>query len=222
MLVRIKRQAGPNFDPIWQTFEIDCDPNTAIASVINKLNARDNLVDVDGNKASLIKWECGCSQKLCGACAMVINGKPALACSTYIKDFNTSEITIAPLSKFPVVEDLIVDRSIIQENLKEAKAYIDEYASTKPKDYAQLYSVSKCLKCGLCLEVCPNYNKGEHFFGAMFANESFDLIKQTANRKKELKKEFSKHFAKGCSKSLSCIEVCPMKIDTIASMTRAK
>lgn len=151
---------------------------------------------------------------------MVINGVPRLACSAFLRDIKGDELTLEPLSKFPVIDDLIVDRSIIESNLHRARAYLGEYKKLVEKDFPQLYSTAKCLKCGLCLEVCPNYIKGENFFGALFANEMYLLSFQSADRSVQLKKEYDKHFAAGCSKSLSCVEVCPMGIDTLSSMAK--
>ncbi len=54
----------------------------------------------------------------CGACAMLINERPRLACSTFLHMLKGSTITLEPLSKFPLVRDLIVDRSNLFENLK--------------------------------------------------------------------------------------------------------
>ena len=56
---------------------------------------------------------------------MIINGVPALACNTFVDEVTKKDLVLEPLSKFPVVADLIVDRSIIYENLNSAKAYID-------------------------------------------------------------------------------------------------
>ena len=151
---------------------------------------------------------------------MVINGTPALACATFLRDLKGDTVVLEPLSKFPVVADLVVDRDIINRNLIEAQSYLGTYKQSKPKDYPHLYTTAKCLKCGLCLEVCPNYKKGENFFGAQFANESYLLATQSADRKKALKKEYDKHFAAGCSKSLSCVKVCPMEIDTLTSIAK--
>ena len=222
MLVKIKRQNDAQSEPYWQTFRYDGDKSGTVSSLLDALNYTDDLYDIDGNPAPRIRWECSCSQKMCGACAMVINGVPALACGYFLKDIKGDELTLTPLTKFPVVADLIVDRSIISENLKKAQAYLGTYQAIKGKDYPQLYSTAKCLKCGLCLEVCPNYKAGESFFGAAFANESFLLSKQSADRKKELRKEYAEHFAASCSKALSCVKFCPQQIDTLASIARMR
>ena len=87
--------------------------------------------------------------------AMVINDIPALACETFLKNLKSNIITIRPLRKFPVVHDLIVDRSSIHENLKRTNVFIGEYQPQQNEDFRHQYDAAKCLKCGLCLEVCP-------------------------------------------------------------------
>ena len=235
MHVKILRKNAPNTEPYWETFSYDGPVEASVASLLDYLNYKDDIVNVQGDGVPRIGWECSCLQGACGSCAMVINGRPSLACETFVKDLG-GEITIEPLSKFPVIHDLVVDRSVIQENLKKTNAYIEEYKGQTPskdnrdiafkerrkrdKAHAHQYSVSKCLKCGLCLEVCPNYGKGESFFGACFANDSYLIASRSSFRSAEMKEEYSKHFAKGCSKSLSCMEVCPVGIGTIASIAR--
>ena len=151
---------------------------------------------------------------------MVINGIPALACATFADEVKGEELVLEPLSKFPIVADLIVDRSIIYENLINAKAYLEGIAASDKKDRKQQYSVAKCLKCGLCLEVCPNYRPGGDFFGAVLANESYLVSSQSTEKRPPVVKEYKKHFGAGCSKALSCQTVCPMEIETITSIMR--
>ncbi|MBR6258964.1 MAG: hypothetical protein IKR21_02005, partial [Oscillospiraceae bacterium] len=73
-------------------------------------------------------------------------------------------------------------------------------------------------KCGLCLEVCPNYVNGKTFFGAAFANDCYLVAARNKAKKSEIVKAYDAHFGSACSKSLSCMEVCPVKIQTIASL----
>lgn len=220
MRVTIKRQKDPESLPYWQSFQYDGPMDTTVAAVLDALNYTDDLFDETGKPAPRIRWECSCLQKLCGACAMVINGKPALACNTFLRELPGDELVLEPLTKFPVAADLIVDRSVIYDNLNRVEAYLDQARPPKKREYTQQYAVAKCLKCGLCLEVCPNYGRGEEFFGALFANESYLLHSQTETRKKELNKAYRKHFAAGCSKSLACQDVCPAEIPTLTSILR--
>ena len=111
---------------------------------------------------------------------MVINGRPSLACDTFLRDLKGDVISIQPLTKFPVIHDLIVDRTSISENLKKTDIYIGTYQKQdiknrkkKEREHEHQYTSAKCLKCGLCLEVCPNYTSGTNFFGAIFANDCY-------------------------------------------------
>ena len=151
---------------------------------------------------------------------MVINEKPALACETFLRDLGGGDVEIRPLRKFPVIHDLVVDRSSIHENLKQADVCIGEYRPSGDVDHAHQYAAAKCLKCGLCLEVCPNYVDGKTFFGAAFANDCYLAASRNRDQAHTIRELYAAHFARNCSKSLSCVEVCPMKIPTLASMAK--
>ena len=220
MIVKIKRQHDFESAPYWQSFNYDGPLHVPVSAVLDALNYTDDLFDIDGNPTARIRWECSCMQTMCGGCAMVINGVPALACATFADEVKGKMLILEPLSKFPVVADLIVDRSIINENLISAKAYLDGLAHRDARQHDQQYSVAKCLKCGLCLEVCPNYRAGDWFYGPAFANESYMIASQSNDKKAPIIKEYKKHFGANCSKALSCQSVCPMHIETITSIMR--
>ena len=197
MLVKIKRQNSPTSESYWQSFTYNGNGHVTVSAVLDALNYTDDLFDTDGNPAPKIRWECSCMQAVCGGCAMVINGVPALACSTFIDEI-----------------------SVIYENLNNAKAYLDGSVTNEKKHHKQQYSVAKCLKCGLCLEVCPNYHPGGAFFGAVLANESYLIASQSENKAPHIVKEYKNHFGAGCSKALSCQTVCPAGIETLTSIMR--
>ena len=220
MKIRILRQMTPDSPKYWESFDYDGPKDISVAALLDHLNYNDDIVNDKGEKTRRIGWECSCLQGICGACAMVINGVPSLACETFLKNLKGDAVKIEPLRKFPVVSDLVVDRSSIQETLKENNIYIGEYKPGKDRDHEHQYTAAKCLKCGLCLEVCPNYSKGKKFLGALFANDCYLVASRNTDKKQETAKSYSKHFASGCSKSLSCMTVCPMKIPTIASMAK--
>ena len=220
MKVKILRQVTPVSEPYWEAFEYDGPKDNSIAGVIDYINYHDDIVNDEGKRTTRIGWECSCLQGVCGSCAMVINGIPALACDTFLKDLKGKEVTIRPLSKFPVVHDLVVDRSSIHENLKQDNAYIGEYRASEDRDLDHQYIAARCLKCGLCLEVCPNYTTGKNFFGAAFANDCYLISARNSGKAKEIRKVYAEHFASTCSKALSCMAVCPVGIPTIASMAK--
>ena len=220
MRVRILRQQTPASEPYWETFEYDGPAENSVAGVLDYINYNDDVVSIEGKRSTRIGWECSCLQGVCGACAMVIDGRPALACETLVRDLKGEEIEIRPLRKFPVIHDLIVDRSSIQENLTKTNVFIGEYQPSEDGDHGHQYTAAKCLKCGLCLEVCPNYVNGRTFFGATFANDCYLVAARNRTKAKEISRAYGEHFGSTCSKSLSCMDVCPVKIQTIASIAR--
>ena len=220
MIVKIKRQHMPDTEAYWQSFIYNGPAHVTVSAVLDALNYTDDLLDIEGNSASRIRWECSCMQAICGGCAMVINGVPALACATFADEVKGEALVLEPLSKFPVIADLCVDRSSIYENLISAKAYLESLAESDKRQHDHQYSVAKCLKCGLCLEVCPNYRPGGDFYGAVLANESYLIASQSADKSPEVVKEYKAHFGAGCSKALSCQSICPVGIETISSIMK--
>lgn len=211
--VRIKRQNSFEAEAFYQTILCDCDAETNIATLLREINAEE-ILDIDGIPVGEIAWECSCLQKKCGACAMRINGMPRLACDTKIGDLKSKTVTLEPLKKFPVVRDLIVDRSVLRENLIALHNWLESEATKSEKSVDLAYDASRCIQCGCCLEVCPNFTAGESFFGAAaFVPASRILSQLPKGKKYELAREYGKHIYNGCGKSLSCHDICPVGID---------
>ena len=171
--VRIRRQENQKSDSYWQEFEFGGSENSSIAAVLNELNSRSLLTDACGNTAAPIGWECSCMVRKCGACAMLINGLPRLACSTFLNMLKSSTVTLEPLSKFPLVRDLIVDRSFLFENLKKLNLWLESEAYMIEFTHEPRYQSARCLMCGCCLEVCPNFSSKGTFAGAVAAVNAF-------------------------------------------------
>src|SRR6266436_3946034 len=112
--IRIKRQLTPDAKPSWEKFEIPYRPNMNVTSALMEIAA--NPVNAEGAATSPITYDSNCLEEICGSCTMVINGKARMACSALV-DHLEQPIRIEPLSKFPVVRDLTVDRQFMFESL---------------------------------------------------------------------------------------------------------
>ena len=174
--VKIKRQASPDAAAVTETFSIPYRPNMNITSLLGEIAL--NPVTITGSNTTPITYDSNCLEEICGSCAMLINGKAMMACSALVDKLQNgdpnSTITLAPLSKFPVVRDLAVDRSVLFENLKAVQAWVpidgtyDLGAGPRqmPQIQEQRYPLSNCISCCCCMEVCPQFNDVTGFVGA--------------------------------------------------------
>src|SRR5208337_5430709 len=121
VILKIKRQNNPTSKSYWEEFELAWNPGMNVISALMEIAA--NPVTRDGKATTPITYDSCCLEEICGSCAMLINGRAGMACSSLL-DHLKQPITLEPLSKFPVVRDLAVDRSVIFENLKKVKAWI--------------------------------------------------------------------------------------------------
>ena len=212
--VEILRRKNPKEEPYLQTFSYQPENDTeTVAELLGRLNDTPELKDTEGRPADPIRWECSCLQRKCGACAMVINGRPALACDVLVKDLKGT-IRLEPLRKFPVVADLITDRQILRENLQQIHQYFDSEAQVSEEQLELEHDASRCLQCGLCLEVCPNFACGSDFFGMAAAvplGRKLELMDR--GELAEASAIYRKHIYAGCGKSLACRKICPAGID---------
>ena len=210
----ILRRVNRDAKPYWQRFNYE--PQSAdesVASALTALNDMEDLRDADGNPAEPIRWEHSCLQKKCGACAMVINDRPGLACGTRLNSFKKT-VKIEPLRKFPVIADLMVDRSVMFENLKNLRLWFEENADGKDKAMSLSYESSRCLQCGCCLEVCPNFHIDGKFTGTASAVPMTRVLAQLpASQKKAMTDAYRLHVYEGCGKSLACRNICPAGLD---------
>src|SRR5260370_1829996 len=124
--VEIKRQPTPDAPAVTEKFEVPYRPGMNITSLLGEIAL--NPVDVTGKPTTPITYDSNCLEEICGSCAMLINGKATMACSALVDKLTgpnkDQPITLAPLSKFPVVRDLAVDPSVLFQNLKKVKAWV--------------------------------------------------------------------------------------------------
>lgn len=221
----IERRKSNSSEPYRQKIVFESEEeNFTVALALRKINAG-GFFDENGKPVEPIRWEEGCGQKKCGACAMLIDGVPALACDSFLSKYKKKKtITLEPLKKFPCIEDLLVDRSIMMENLKTLKAWATEGSAIREKELDNAYEASLCLQCGCCLEACPNFYPGGKFFSAAaFAPQARLLSSLDEAHKAEVRKRYSDHIYDGCGKALACEKVCPagLPLDRLLSRSNA-
>lgn len=231
IVVKVKRQDRPDTEAYWQTFELPYKPNMNLTSVLQAIAA--NPVTADGQKTSPVVYDAACLEEVCGSCTMLINGKARQACSALVDHIFAHEsagpITVEPMTKFPLVRDLSVDRTRMFENLKRIKGWIpvDGYYNLGPgpkidqHTQDQLYPLSRCMTCGCCLEACPQFTKDNTFVGAQVLSQ-VRYFNTHPTGKVDATERLEAVMGEGgitdCGNAQNCVRVCPKEIPLVDSI----
>jgi succinate dehydrogenase / fumarate reductase iron-sulfur subunit len=227
VIIKIKRQDNPNAQSRWEEFELAWHPGMNVISSMMEI-AR-NPVTRDGKPTTPITYDSNCLEEVCGSCAMLINGRARMACSALI-DKLEQPIRLEPFTKFPVIRDLAVDRSVLFENLKIVKAWVPIDGTydlgsgprISPEEQEAAYPLSRCISCCCCMEACPQFNDDTGFVGA--ATISQVRLFNTHPTGSELKRErlaalMGDGGIQECGYAQNCVEVCPKDIPLTRSIS---
>lgn len=226
--VKIRRQDKPGGRPYWEEFVLKYRHGMNVIIVLQDI--RENPVNTHGEKVAPVSWECSCLEEVCGACAMVINGHAMQACSALVDDLG-GNITLEPLSKFPVVRDLVVDRAAIFENFRKVRAWIPIDGSydlgpgprMSREEQEAAYPLSRCITCGCCIEACPQVNGNSAFMGAAVMNQATLMNSHPTGRmtmSERLAAVRGSAGLAGCGNAQNCARVCPKGIPLVQSIAR--
>src|SRR6202789_892844 len=231
VIIKIKRQNNPTSKSYWEEFELAYHPGMNVISSLMEIAA--NPVNREGKATTPITYDSNCLEEVCGSCAMLINGKARMACSALI-DHLEQPVRLEPFSKFPVVRDLAVDRSVLFENLKKVKAWVPidgtyalgEGPRQTPQLQEELYPLSNCISCTICMEVCPQFNDVTGFVGAATIAQVklFNSNPTGAVLKEERLRALSGDGGiQECGFAQNCVQACPKQLpltEAISDMGR--
>jgi succinate dehydrogenase / fumarate reductase iron-sulfur subunit len=233
--LKIWRQRGKDSQGYFEDILAqDIPPEASFLEMLDIVN--DRLIT---NNKEAIAFDHDCREGICGACSMTINGIPqgpkkSTVCQLYMRNFSDGEtIYVEPfrVGAFPVVKDLIVDRSAYDRIIK-AGGFITQRCGTaqdandtpisKPiADYAM--DAAACIGCGACAAACPNGS------AMLFVAAKVGHLNLLPQGKPEAKRRVSNMVAQmdkegfgNCSNYYECEAVCPANIPAsfIAKMNR--
>ncbi len=236
--VRVKRQRDPDSASYWEEFVVPYRPRMNVIYLLMEI--QNNPTNKNGARVAPVAWEQACLEEVCGSCTMLINGKVRQSCSALIdkvapKTHAGRTLTLEPMSKFPTVRDLCVDRSRMFEDLKKISGWIplDGTYDLGPgprmsqKEQQQAYDYSRCMTCGSCLEACPQVNERSGFIGPAAIGQTRLFNSHPTgklNADERLETLSGPDGIATCGNSQNCVQVCPKEIPltrAIAEMHRA-
>lgn len=234
---RLKIFRGLPEKQYWEEFELELRPGENVISSLMEI--RKNPINRKGERVEPVVWEDGCLEEVCGSCSMLVNGYPRQACTALIENIlnetKKNTINLAPFTKFPLIRDLIVDRTRMFDNLKRMQAWIKCQKSedtgfgpkVSQKEQELMYTLSTCMTCGCCSESCPQVNKRSCFVGPAPVAQArlFNTNPTGKNQKKSrLRPLMEEGGISECGNAQNCVEVCPKNLpltESISAMGRS-
>ncbi len=218
------------------TYELsDVTPDMSFLEMLDLLN-----LDLARKEEETVAFDHDCREGICGSCSLFINGRPhgplrgVATCQLHMRSFKDSDtIVIEPFraAAFPVVKDLVVDRSAF-DRIMEAGGFVSARTGGAPEGNAvlipkpvadQAFEAAACIGCGACVAACKNASAAL-FVGAKITQLAL-LPQGQAERKSRVLRMIAQMEAEGfgaCSNTYACEYECPKKIsvDCIARLNR--
>ena len=205
--------ADPASVPHSQTYELEQAEGMTLFIALNEIRDRQD---------PSLQFDFVCRAGICGSCAMVINGRPGLACRTLTKDVGP-DITLAPLPFFELIGDLSVEtgkwmRGMSERletwvHMTEEKLDLTRIEAPMDPDLAEkLYELDRCIECGCCVAACGTALMRKDFVGAVGVNKIARFRLDPRDQRTdadfyELIGDDNGVF--GCMSLLACHDVCP-------------
>ncbi len=236
LTLRVWKQSGPNAKGKLVTYKVnDVSPDMSFLEMLDVMNEK--LIK-SGEEP--VEFDSDCREGICGTCGLVINGKAhggrhrTATCQLHMRHFKDGDtITVEPFraKSFPVIKDLVVDRSAF-DRIITAGGYISVNTGSAPdanmipipkEDADKAMDSAECIGCGACVAACPNAS-ASLFVGAKISQ--FAILPQgQAERKRravQMIDQMDKEGFGNCSNHAECEAVCPkgISITNIAKMRR--
>lgn len=236
LTLKIWRQKGENQKGFLETHQVVASEHMSFLEMLDVLN--ETLIE---QKKDPVAFEHDCREGICGSCNLTINGRAhgpqtgTTTCQLHMRHFNDGDtIIVEPwrARAFPVIKDLVVDRSAF-DRIIQAGGYISVNTGQAPDGNAiaiagdvaaKAFDAATCIGCGACVAACPN-GSAMLFTSAKIAHLGL-LPQGQVEHKKRTQKMVAQMDKEGfgfCSNVEACEADCPKEIstDNIAMLNRS-
>ena len=206
----------PGSVPRVQTYELEEADGMTLFMALNEIREKQD---------PSLQFDFVCRAGICGSCAMMINGRPTLACRTLTKHLD-AEISLAPLPVFELIADLSVNTGKWMRGMSERldawvhmqKQDVDlrrQEEKMEPELAENIYELDRCIECGCCIAGCGTVRMREDFVGAVGLNKIARFRLDPRDQRSDA--DFYELIGDddgvfGCMSLLGCHDVCPKNL----------
>lgn len=235
LTLKVWRQKGNVHAGKFETHQVNINPHMSFLEMLDVLN--EQLI---AEQKDPVAFSHDCREGICGTCGMVINGQPhgpikgTTVCQLHMRHFHDGDtIYIEPFraKAFPIIKDLVVDRSAF-DRIIQAGGYISVNTGSAPDGNAipieqraskEAFDAAACIGCGACVASCPNASA--MLFTSAKVSHLALLPQGRAEAKRRVLRMVAQHDHDGfgaCSNVGACEAQCPKEISLahIARMNR--
>ncbi len=206
----------PEVAPHWQTYALNDAAGMTLFIALSEIREK-----LDPS----LQFDFVCRAGICGSCAMLVDGRPALACRTLTKNL-ASSFTLAPLPVFELIGDLSVNTGKWMRGMSERlQSWVHQQeaapdlarleARMEPELAEAIYELDRCIECGCCVAACGTARMREDFVGAVGLNKiaRFRLDPRDTRDDEDFYELIGDDDGVfGCMSLLGCHYVCPKQL----------
>ena len=210
--------------PAWQAYTV---PYSDDMSVLQ------GLQEIKDTQDGSLSFRWSCRMAICGSCGMMINGRPRLACETFLRDLAPGPVRVEALAHFPIERDLVVSVGGFVEKLESIKPYLiprqprrldqGEYPQT-PAQLEVFEQYSACINCMLCYAACPQFGLDPEFAGPgiLALLHRYNADSRDGGRDQRMAVLNAEQGVWSCTAVGYCSEVCPKQVDPANAVNQNK
>lgn len=209
--------------PFFQAYRIERRKDTSVLAGLEYI-----FKEIDDT----LGFRYSCRHGVCGSCAVMVNGRPKLACHTFLRDYGEI-VTIEPLSGFAILRDLVIDIEPLFDKLKQAMAHmiIEDEAKDQarkhlqdPKNLERIDPYSGCVLCGICYAACPVFLANPDYIGPAALVSGYRYLKDSRDQgaHRHLNMIGEKNGVFNCAANENCSRTCPKGITNAEALQQIK
>ncbi len=181
----------------------------------------ETLKDIRDRQDPSLSFRYSCREAVCGACAMVINGRIGLACRTMVASLPAGVCVVEPLPSLEIQKDLVVDLEPFWEAYRHLQPFLQPAGEAPPqghrvkeKEMESVFQYIPCILCACCYSACPVAARDRNYLGPAALAKLHRLVEDPRDRRpdKVLALADASSGAWGCQNVYRCNDVCPKDV----------